>query len=524
MRLVNGKSPCEGRVELKVLGTWGSLCNSHWDMEDAHVLCKQLKCGIALPTQERAHFGKGNSQVWRHMFHCTGTEQHMGDCPVTALGASLCSAEQVASVICSGIQSQRLFPCDSTSLSLTSSPISQERAVACIECGQLRLVNGGGRCAGIVEVYHRISWGTICDDNWDLKNAHVVCRHLGCGVAINATTSAYFGEGTEPILLDQVNCNGKEAHMWQCPSHGWGQHNCGHKEDAGAICSEFLALKLTSETGRETCAGRLELFYNGTWGSIGKNNMSQITVDVACRQLGCADKGTISPASAVKTMSRYMWVDNVQCPKGPDTLWACPSSPWKQRLASPSEETWITCSSKIRLQEGNTTCAGRVEVWHEGSWGTVCNDSWNLDSAQVVCRQLGCGSALKALKEAAFGLGTGPIWLSEVKCKGNESSLWDCPAKSWGNSDCGHKEDAAVMCSGNETKESSNAKGNALPVIYGVLGVIVLIGLIVFFLRSQKERQLQQRAVSSRQNCNYQIQYREMNSGLKADDVDMLHS
>lgn len=105
-------------------------------------------------------------------------------------------------------------------------------------------------------------------------------------------------------------------------------------------------------------------------------------------------------------------------------------------------------SDKIRLQEGTSNCSGRVELWHGGSWGTVCDDSWDLKDAQVVCRQLGCGPALEALKEAAFGQGTGPIWLNEVTCKGNESSLWDCPARPWGHSDCGHKEDAAVRCSG----------------------------------------------------------------------------
>lgn len=102
IRLVNGKSQCEGQVELKMLGSWRPLCNTQWDMQDAHVLCQQFKCGVALSIPGGSHFGKNRVQAWRHMFHCTGTEKSLGDCPVVALGAPLCLAEQVSTVICSG--------------------------------------------------------------------------------------------------------------------------------------------------------------------------------------------------------------------------------------------------------------------------------------------------------------------------------------------------------------------------------------------------------------------------------------
>ncbi|KAF1484881.1 hypothetical protein FQV08_0011457, partial [Pygoscelis antarcticus] len=101
-RLVNGSTACEGRVEVRVLGTWGSLCASRWDLLDAHVLCRHLDCGFAESIPRGGPFGRGTGPVWRDSFHCDGTEAHLGQCPVTTLGASLCSHENNAAVICSG--------------------------------------------------------------------------------------------------------------------------------------------------------------------------------------------------------------------------------------------------------------------------------------------------------------------------------------------------------------------------------------------------------------------------------------
>ncbi|NXC53677.1 WC11 protein, partial [Aleadryas rufinucha] len=235
---------------------------------------------------------------------------------------------------------------------------------------------------------------------------------------------------------------------------------------------DFLALRLVN--GND-CAGRVEVFYNGTWGSVCSNHMSQLTAVTVCKHLGCGDEGGIATGFKYGRGSGPTWLDHIECTEQHSSLWQCQSDPWDpQSCNNRAEETHITCTGnqkcihreKLRVIGGENECSGRVEIWHQGSWGTICDDAWDVADANVVCRQLGCGSAVSALSEAAFGEGTGPIWLEKVHCKGTELSLWDCPAKSLFGKNCDHKEDAAVNCSGYKGLQRSSPLGHLILYLF----------------------------------------------------------
>ncbi|XP_065520817.1 soluble scavenger receptor cysteine-rich domain-containing protein SSC5D-like isoform X2 [Lathamus discolor] len=363
-------------------------------------------------------------------------------------------------------------------------------APAASQWAPVRLAQGPHGCAGRVEVFHEHQWGTVCDDHWDLWDAAVVCRELGCGPARSALGAGHFGMGSGPVWLDEVNCTGTEVALSSCRSKGWGKSNCNHGEDAGVVCADTSNNPILVRTGpaqlrlvngSNRCSGRLEVRHDSQWGTVCDHAWSIPEATVVCRELGCGAVASAYGAAHFGRGSGPIWLDRVQCNGSEAALAECLAQPWGTNDCDHGHDVGVVCADAdtseqqpLRLVNGSNPCLGRVEVFHDEKWGTVCDDTWDLHAAAVVCRQLGCGMAVSALSWAHFGPGTGPIWLDNVRCTGTEAALSQCKLHAWGEHDCEHSEDASVVCSGVDP----------CPVLLGLLGIGMLLcgTLLILYL------------------------------------------
>ncbi|XP_049329272.1 scavenger receptor cysteine-rich type 1 protein M130-like [Astyanax mexicanus] len=452
-RLADGPHLCSGRLEVILNTRWITVCNA--DQQDAEVVCRELGCGSPVEVLGAAAFGRGEGQVWSEELQCRGNESQIHFCPKSSSFKQNCSHDNDTGIICSGYT-------------------------------QARLMNGSDSCSGRVELQYLSEWGTVCDVSWDMRAASVLCAQLKCGSAVAVLGSDWFGEGSGHIWADVFDCQGNETHLSKCPISSWSRTACSHKQDPGVICSGTNltyhegAVRLS---GGMECEGEVEVFFRQDWRRVLLDSWNESEASVVCRQLGCGSVLNISSSSSSSPEHSYMCVTGSNCSESEAHLRNCSSS--QAVNCSSREQLYITCSGKfnrvhrsIRLVGSGGDCAGRLEVFHSGSWGTVSDELWDIEDAQVLCRQLQCGVALSDPVPARFGSGTGTIWLNEVECEGNEASLWNCRYQLCGEDECAHKDDVGVVCSEyKEIRLTEGCEGN-LEVFYnGTWGNVCVNGM-----------------------------------------------
>lgn len=198
--------------------------------------------------------------------------------------------------------------------------------------------------------------------------------------------------------------------------------------------------------GRSSAEGRVEVFHDGQWGTVCDDYFTQAAAKVTCRQLGYSGFSFVQ--NKFGAGHGPIWMDDVRCTGTEQRLIDCPRSPrggWGNHNCRHTEDVSVECfDAHVRLAGSGLAREGRVEVYHAGEWGTVCDDHFGDDAAQVVCREMGLSGG--RVIQNRFGAGSGQIWLDDVRCSGNEARLSSCPSRAWGTHNCAHSEDVAVEC------------------------------------------------------------------------------
>ncbi|XP_072561336.1 scavenger receptor cysteine-rich type 1 protein M130-like [Paramormyrops kingsleyae] len=270
-----------------------------------------------------AHFGEGEGPIWYKGFHCEGEESFLHQC-VTPTGPEQNCTNHTVTLNCS-------------------------------EPADVRLVNGSSPCSGRVEVYRWGEWGTVYQRNWDMNDAAVVCRQLGCGSAVSVPGAAHFGEGSGRMVLGDVSCSGSESALRECGSLDGREHDLPHTLDAAVICS---GLTLTDHVrlvgGADRCSGRLEVKFSQSWATVCDGNFDWQNAEVVCRELDCGAPSALHKGAHFGEGEGPIWYKDFHWPED------------------------------LRLVNGSSPCSGRVEVYRWGQWGTIAQYDWDLDDASVL--------------------------------------------------------------------------------------------------------------------------------------------
>lgn len=451
VRLVGGKHAYEGKVEIFHDGEWRAICDHGWNFKAANVVCRMLGFPDALRyTIGYTPFGRGNGKFWIDDIRCGGREYDIEHCSRRDWGQHNCRSINQAGVICKQHRSD-----------VVSEPEPSQASGGVIKAN-LRLlgpIRDDYISEGIVQVEHEGKWGYICPSNWSPVNSFVLCGQLGFpnSKELENYSVNIVGHKKPVYWLDQVKCKGWESSIVSCDHAGWTRHECESGKALRIKCMSMNKTQITSElrlrSGALVAEGRVEVKQRDTWGTICDDHWTLREANTVCRSIGYGSAAMAAKNAYFGRGVGKVMLHDVHCHGTENSFDQCRHKGWRRSSCNHYEDASVRChvpqlqGHKIRLNGGGNAFEGRVEVFHNGRWGTVCGDNWSIESAMVVCRQLELGYASHAVTQNYFGYTNLRVIMSGVRCREDEISIFNCQRDTWENATCsGRNKLAGVIC------------------------------------------------------------------------------
>ncbi|XP_064609094.1 deleted in malignant brain tumors 1 protein-like [Liolophura sinensis] len=464
LRLTGGPDERRGRLEMLRNGEWGTICGETFSLLNAKVVCRQMGFNESL-----AHFyyldgmATGNTSLKR--VRCTGNEQRLIECFHMFLGFRANSCKKAA-----GVECRR----------------SDDYSPRLAHTKNLTMLNGR------LDVKIGGQWKALCGTMAE-ETIRVACREMGLpsSFVLKLPTSIKYPSENIPITTVDFSCWRSPSNLSQCRVYpGYGDCN----ETFGIMCSDDPRYDVRL-VGGDNSRGRLEVKIGGIWGTVCNNTFTDRSAKVACRTLGFNNSVPLvwpNKGFGQADLEQPIWLNTVRCDGSETSLRECHQSTEHKTQCSHETDVVISCKSleeldmPIRLVDGPDITAGRLEIFLNGQWGTVCKYFFRDISGQVACRQMGLPykDAIITRHVPISDPATGPIWLGDLQCGGEESHIIQCSHGPIGTTACSHADDVDLKCE-NRNKYIGNPyttekpKSDRVLIGDGIVSAVMIILLIV---------------------------------------------
>ncbi|KAL4227837.1 scavenger receptor [Mactra antiquata] len=423
IKVVPLKDNYYGRVYMERYGLVGQVCLNGWTGEDASVLCRQMGYGhhSGITLANRPDYSM--NAIWATQFSCDGTENSLLECnyEMNLSFDWLCADNNyIAGALCY--------------MNKPPSPL-------------VRLADSKSKGHGRAEVYNDVSgWGTVCNSNWDNKDAAVFCREAG--YADGQTHASAFSQAASDdtlIVLSSVKCGGTETSIFHCGNKGWlSSSPCyDHTTDAGVFCYSYVNIHPGLHYGA------VQYHTGDEYGLVCADGFDENAATVVCREMGFTFGMTLC-CSAFGPLGLDFSMTDVYCYGDELSLTDCSFN----EGSDCTSETYasVLCTHYYNTGYIKVKADPIVKITYNMNEGLVCSDKFTDNDATFVCKQVDVSLVYgKAFKASAKYNQFDIRWLNGLGCQGNETSIVNCADQTWGQIGyCSWDSVAAVICSDNE--------------------------------------------------------------------------